>query len=44
MQWDATRNGGFTTGSPWLPPVDAERRNVEAQRGDPGSLLEHYGA
>jgi alpha-glucosidase len=42
MQWDATRNGGFTTGSPWLPPVDAERRNVEAQRGDPGSLLEHY--
>jgi alpha-glucosidase len=42
MQWDATRTGGFTTGSPWLPPVDAERRNVEAQRGDPDSLLEHY--
>jgi alpha-glucosidase len=42
MQWDATRTGGFTTGSPWLPPVNAERRNVEAQRGDPDSLLEHY--
>ena len=42
MQWDATPNGGFTTGTPWLPPVDPERRNVEAQRGDPASLLEHY--
>jgi alpha-glucosidase len=42
MQWDATPNGGFTTGSPWLSPVDPERRNVEAQRGDPDSLLEHY--
>jgi alpha-glucosidase len=42
MQWDGTPNGGFTTGSPWLPPVDPERRNVESQRGDPDSLLEHY--
>jgi alpha-glucosidase len=42
MQWNAGRNGGFTTGRPWLPPVDPERRNVEAQRGDPASLLEHY--
>ena len=42
MQWDATPNGGFTSGTPWLPPVDPERRNVEAQRGDSASLLEHY--
>jgi glycosidase len=42
MQWDASTNGGFTTGTPWLPPIDPEERNVEAQRGDPGSLLEHY--
>lgn len=42
MQWDATPNGGFTTGTPWLAPIDAERRNVEGQRGDPDSLLEHY--
>ena len=42
MQWDASRNGGFTTGEPWLPAVDPEERNVEAQRGDPDSLLEHY--
>jgi alpha-glucosidase len=42
MQWDASPAGGFTTGTPWLPLVDPQERNVEAQRGDPGSLLEHY--
>ena len=42
MQWGAAPNGGFTTGNPWLPVVDPERRNVELQRGDPNSLLEHY--
>ena len=39
MQWDASPAGGFTTGTPWLPPVDPELRNVEAQRGEPGSML-----
>jgi len=42
MQWDASPAGGFTTGDPWLPPIDPAERNVEAQRGDPGSLLELY--
>jgi alpha-glucosidase len=42
MQWDSSPAGGFTTGTPWLPPVDPAERNVEAQRGDPDSLLEHY--
>jgi alpha-glucosidase len=42
MQWDATPTGGFTTGEPWLPLIDPEERNVEAQRDDPGSLLELY--
>jgi len=42
MEWDAGPNGGFTTGTPWLPAIDPRERNVEAQRGDPGSLLEHY--
>ncbi len=42
MQWDASPNGGFTTGTPWLPPIDPQERNVEAQRGDRDSLLEHY--
>ena len=34
--------GGFTTGEPWLPTIDPAARNVEAQRADPGSLLNHY--
>jgi alpha-glucosidase len=39
MQWDASPTGGFTTGKPWLPPVDPAERNVEAQRSDPSSTL-----
>jgi alpha-glucosidase len=42
MQWDASENGGFTTGEPWLPAIDPEQRNVEAQRADDGSLLHEY--
>ncbi len=42
MQWDGSPSGGFTSGLPWLPLVDPEARSVEAQRGDPGSLLELY--
>ena len=42
MQWDASPGGGFTTGTPWLPLIDPQERNVEAQRGDSGSPLEHY--
>jgi alpha-glucosidase len=42
MQWDASPGGGFTTGTPWLPLVDPGVRNVEGQRGDPESMLEHY--
>ena len=42
MQWDASANGGFTTGSPWLPVVDPATRNVAAQAADPASLLALY--
>jgi hypothetical protein len=28
MQWDSSPNGGFTSGTPWLPLVDPEVRNV----------------
>jgi alpha-glucosidase len=28
MQWDSSPSGGFTTGTPWLPPVDPGVRNV----------------
>jgi glycosidase len=45
MQWDSTTNAGFCPVgvAPWLPvnPNHVER-NVAAQRGDPGSLLELY--
>ena len=43
MQWDAGPGAGFTTGEPWLPLADDWREvNVEAQRGDPRSMLTLY--
>jgi glycosidase len=39
MQWDASPTGGFTSGEAWLPAVDPEETNVEAQRDDPRSTL-----
>ncbi len=39
MQWDGSPGGGFSTGQPWLPPVDPGERSVEAQRDDPASTL-----
>lgn len=43
MQWDRSPNGGFSRGKPWLKtnpnyPV----LNVDAQKGDPHSILEYY--
>jgi alpha-glucosidase len=42
MQWSGVPGGGFTTGTPWLPLVDAASRNVAAQASDPRSLLNLY--
>ena len=43
MQWEAGPGAGFTAGDPWLPiAADADRVNVAAQRGDPGSLMSFY--
>jgi len=43
MRWAATEDGGFTTGAPWFPPSTTDPAiSVEAQRGDPGSVLEAY--
>ena len=43
MQWDASANAGFTTGTPWLPvPPSAATINVEAERAIPNSLLAWY--
>ncbi len=40
MQWDGGPNGGFSTGSPWLPvSPEAGTVNVAAQRDDPHSML-----
>jgi oligo-1,6-glucosidase len=43
MQWDASPNAGFTTGTPWLPvnPNHTEI-NAEAARADPDSVFHHY--
>lgn len=43
MPWDASDSTGFSTGKPWLPVYeDAERVNVESQKGDPNSLFYTY--
>lgn len=43
MPWTPGTGHGFTTGRPWLRfGDDAETRNVEAQDGDPGSVLGTY--
>jgi alpha-glucosidase len=43
MQWDRSKNAGFTTGTPWLPvPESAGRYNVAAEQRDPESLLNFY--
>lgn len=43
MQWDATRNGGFTTGEPWLPVhPNYKEINMEANLKDPDSVFHCY--
>jgi glycosidase len=43
MQWDDTKNSGFTEGTPWeAVNSDFTLTNVSNQTGDPSSLLEHY--
>ena len=45
MQWDASTNAGFTTGTPWLPvPPSAAAINVATQKNDPDSLFAWYRA
>ncbi len=43
MAWDASAQGGFTTGTPWLPiHSDWTKRNVAAMSDDPRSILSLY--
>ena len=39
MQWDGSAAGGFTSGRPWLEPVDPGLRNVDALAAEEGSIL-----
>ena len=43
MVWDAGAQGGFTTGTPWLPVKPPQlARNAASQTGRTGSVLETY--
>jgi oligo-1,6-glucosidase len=43
MQWNDAENGGFTTGTPWLPVNPNHREiNSERQLADPDSVFHHY--
>ncbi|MEE1085575.1 MAG: alpha-glucosidase [Schaedlerella sp.] len=43
MQWDATDNGGFTTGIPWLSVnPNYTKINAHAQVNDPESVFNYY--
>jgi len=45
MQWDASANGGFTTGEPWIALGDnANAITVEAALADPDSVFYTYQA
>ncbi|MFO0750295.1 MAG: alpha-amylase family glycosyl hydrolase [Myxococcota bacterium] len=43
MHWNADKNGGFTTGTPWWPMTDEKAGvDVATQSADAGSLLNLY--
>ncbi|MBQ3443841.1 MAG: alpha-glucosidase [Selenomonadaceae bacterium] len=43
MQWNSTKNAGFTSGKPWLPVhEDFKRCNVEIEEREADSVLNYY--
>ncbi len=43
VQWDASPQAGFTTGTPWIAVnPDYPEVNAAAEVGQPGSVYEHY--
>ena len=43
VQWDSSKNAGFTTGTPWLPlNPNYKKINVAEQEQDPESVLSYY--
>ncbi|MFH0993172.1 MAG: alpha-glucosidase [bacterium] len=43
MQWSASENAGFSTGTPWIAVnPNHSQINVEAEKTDPDSVFEYY--
>ena len=43
IQWDNTKNGGFTTGRPWIKVnPNYKTVNIESQENDPDSVLNYF--
>jgi len=43
MQWDSTKNAGFSTAKPWLPvPESYKTHNVATEKSDADSVLNFY--
>ena len=43
MQWNASKNAGFTAGKPWLPVhEDYKEQNAESEAAEPDSVLNWY--
>ena len=43
MQWDGSKNGGFTGGTPWISVnPNCEKINAAAQVDDPDSIFSYY--
>lgn len=42
MQWNSSKNYGFTTGIPWLKAIKKDNYSVEAVRKSPNNTFEFY--
>ncbi|WP_200416553.1 alpha,alpha-phosphotrehalase [Virgibacillus salexigens] len=42
MHWNVDKNGGFTTGTPWIGLGDYEKVNVESALREKDSIFYHY--
>ena len=43
MQWEDSKNAGFTTGTPWIDVTDNYKEvNVASEVNDPNSIFNHY--
>jgi alpha-glucosidase len=43
MQWNTSKNAGFSTNTPWLPvPASYKTHNVETELKEPDSILNFY--